>query len=505
MIVLINPPQLYSPTQETAGVVPPLGLAYLAAALSAEGYDVKIIDAVGECYWKNFEWEGHRLRGLNFDEILQRIPPDSRWIGVSNLYTFAFLVSASLAEYIRKRLPKVPIVFGGAHSTIMPQYTLSRDYIDAVVLSEGEISAVQLTQAFDGEIPFNQIDGLAYRDNGETVINPKTSFIKDLDTVPFPRRGLLPMENYYNAREPHGNICLRKWTTMIASRGCPYGCTFCNTPEIWQRRWRIRSPENVVEEIKQLKDDFGIEEIHFEDENLCLRKDWVLKFCQLLIDGNLNIMWQPSNGIRAESAVDETVSAMKQAGCTNITIAAESGSPRVLKEVINKALKLEAVETAVAAIHKHKLKSAVYFMLGLPGEKKSDVFKSIALAGKLARQGANEVDFSIFSPLPGSVLMKKLVEEGRAEISEDFFDHITPHGDMLNADSYSEYISDIQVILLKYTGYAWFYFNRLIFYPFSVIGSFINVLKDRQTTKTERVLRTVLMRLLGKSRGEKIE
>ena len=341
MIVLINPPQLFTATQETAGVVPPLGLAYIAASLAEAGYETKIIDAVGVKYWNYHHWQGHKLRGLDFNSIIEQIPPDTRWIGISNLYTFAFLVSASLSEQIKAKFPGVPIVHGGAHSTVMPEYTLSREAIDAVVLSEGELTAVAITRAFAEEIPLSEVDGITYRSNGEIVTNPKTNYIKDLDSIPFPRRDLLPMKNYFEAREPHGNASVANWTTMIGSRGCPYGCTFCNTPKIWRRLWRSRSPQNVIDEIVHLKKEYGVEEIHFEDENLCLRKDWTLEFCEKLVTQNVDIKWQPSNGIRAESVTPETAAAMKKSGCTNVTIAAESGSPRILKEVIRKNLKLE--------------------------------------------------------------------------------------------------------------------------------------------------------------------
>ena len=500
MIILINPPQLYSLTQETAGVVPPLGLGYLAAVLTAEGHEVKIIDAVGERYWKYHQWEEHSLRGLSFDEIIEKIPSDAQWIGISNLYTFSFLIAVELADKIKSKYPRIPRVFGGAHSTIMPEYTLSKNVVDVVVLSEGETTSIELTKAFAGQVELSSIDGIAYRRNGKVVINPKTKFIKNLDSIPFPRRDLMPMENYFEAKEPHGSAYTRNWTTMIASRGCPFKCTFCNTPQIWHRRWRVRSPGNVVAEIKSLVEDFGVQEIHFEDENLCLRKDWTLDFCNLLIQEGVDVKWQPSNGIRAESVTPETATAMKRSGCTNVTIAAESGSHRVLKEVIKKNLQLERVVQGVKILHKNKLKMAVYFMLGLPGERKNEVMKSIRLAGRLARMGAHEVVFSIFSPLPGSGLTAKLAGEGRIDVSEEFFDNITPHGDMLNTQSYSEYINNRQVIWLKYLGYAWFYLNRLIFHPLGVLESVINVLKDRQTLKTERVARTLLMRIFGKVR-----
>jgi len=506
MIILINPPQLYTPTQETAGVVPPLGLAYVASALTQADYNVDIIDAVGEKYWQSFPWGNHTLRGLNFDEIIDKITKDVQWIGISNLYTFSFLIASALAQRLKSEFNQIPIVFGGAHSTMMPEHTLSKPFIDAVVLSEGENTAVQLTEAFNGEVKFSDIDGLAYKgSDGAVLINPKTEFIKDLDSIPFPRRDLLPMENYFKAREPHGNVQARNWTTMIASRGCPYECTFCNTPTIWQRRWRIRSPQNVVDEMKELVDQYGVEEVHFEDENLAQRRKWMMEFADLIEQANLRILWQPSNGIRAESADFETVAVMKRAGCTNITIAAESGSERILREVMKKNLKLEAVEKAVNSIYKNRINCAVYFMLGLPGELKRDVFKSIFLAGKLARKGATEVVFSIFSPLPGSELTATLIETGKINANEEFFDNITPHGDMLNSQSYSEYISDRGVVVLKYMGYLWFYLNRMIFHPLNFLNTFINVYKGKQTSKTERVIGTMIKRFLGKEEKMQIK
>ena len=503
MIVLINPPLLYTPTQETAGVVPPIGLGYIAAALSEDGYEVSIVDAVGEKFWQNYSWEEHTLRGMTFAEIIEKIPPDAKWVGISNLYTFSFLVAASLSKAIRDKYPDIPVVFGGAHSTMMPEYTLKHASIDAVVLSEGETAAVQYTQALEGEFKLEDIDGFAYRKDGEIKINPKTKFIKDLDTVPFPRRDLLPMENYFVAREPHGSVTENKWTTMIASRGCPYRCTFCNTPNIWQRRWRIRTPQNVVDEMKLLVEQYGIREIHFEDENLAQKKSWMMEFTDLILKEGLKLKWQPSNGIRAESASKELVANMKASGCTHITIAAESGSSHVLNNIIKKDMDLSAIADGVKNIYSAGIKSAVYFMLGLPGEKKWDVMDSIFFAGKLARNGAHEVVFSIFSPLPGSELTDMLAAEGKVNISENFFDNVTPHGDMLNADSYSEYITGGQVLFLKYLGYSWFYLNRMIFHPISFLSTFVNVFRNVQTTKTERVLGTMFKRAIGKDKESK--
>ncbi len=502
-ITLISPPQNFSKTQETAGVVPPLGLCYLASALDPERYDVKIIDAVGEKYWQIFTWRDYGLRGMNFDEILDAVPPNTRVVGISNLYTFAFMVASEIARRIKERYPEIIIVFGGAHPTILTQQTMARPQVDFVILSEGEYSFRELLEAIERGSGWEQIDGLAYRKNGKVVINPKTRFVKNLDQIAFPRRDLLPMQSYFDAKEPHGSANRSKWTTMLATRGCPYQCTFCNTPQIWQRRWRARSPENVVDEIEQLHKDYGVEEIHFEDESLTTNPNWVIEFGAELRKRNLDIIWQTSNGVRAESINEETLEFMISSGCTQVTIAAESGSPRILNDVIKKKLDLNAVTRAARLASKKPVFIACYFMLGLPDERISDVLKSILLATKLAVYGVDEVVFSIFSPLPGSELLIRLQEEGKVHIGNQFFDGLTPHGDLFVSKSYSEYISDRQVVLLKYLGYLCFYTTKLFLHPFKVIRSIRNVLTGVQQIKTERALRTWLMRLLGKEHTER--
>ncbi|TKJ41591.1 hypothetical protein CEE37_03230 [candidate division LCP-89 bacterium B3_LCP] len=497
-VTLISPPQNFSKTQETAGVVPPLGLCYLAAVLDVDRYKVNIIDGVAQKYWQTYTWQEYGLRGMTFDEILAAIPAETKVVGISNLYTFAFMVAAEIARRIKEEYPDKIIVFGGAHPTIMTRQTMARPQVDFVVLSEGENTFRDLLDAIENGGGWEDIDGLAYRKDSEVVINPKTKFVKNLDEIPFPRRDLLTMDYYFEAREPHGSANRDRWTTMLATRGCPYGCTFCNTPQIWQRRWRCRSPENVVDEIVKLKEDYGVEEIHFEDESLTTKPDWVLDFGAELKRRNVDIIWQTSNGVRAESINASTLDFMIESGCTQVTIAAESGSPRVLKEVIEKRLDLNAVKNAAKLASKKPVFIACYFMLGLPDEKISDVFRSIFLAVRLAAYGVDEVVFSIFSPLPGSKLLIRLQEEGKVHIGDQFFDGLTPHGDLFVSKSYSDHISDRQVVLLKYLGYLMFYLTKLVLHPFKVLHSVRNVLTGVQQIKTERALRTWLLRLLGK-------
>jgi radical SAM superfamily enzyme YgiQ (UPF0313 family) len=165
---------------------------------------------------------------------------------------------------------------------------------------------------------------------------------------------------------------------------------------------------------------------------------------------------------------------------------------------MEKHLDLAAVLRAARLATRKRMRIACYFMLGLPGERIRDVLCSIRMMVHLAFLGVDEVVFSIFSPLPGSKLIQRLEQEGMVRIGDQFFDGLTPHGDLLVSKSYSRHISDRQIILLKYAGYAAFYLTKLVFHPLKILRSAANVARGIQEIKTERALRTWILRLFGK-------
>ena len=271
-VLLINPPQVFSHYQVAAGIVPPMGIAYLASFLQYQGIDVKIIDGVGENPKQivPFRRKNIFLRGLTFDQIVGMISPDNSLIGISNLFTFNYPAVEELTIKIKKKFPHIPIVLGGAHVSASVEEVLCNSCVDYVISGEGEITLFQLCQYLEGKnVTIDTISNLSYKNDDEIIVYNGGRSYPDVDTLPFPARDLLPMENYFSFKESHG-FSNSNWTSIFSSRGCPYGCTFC---ESRKGRFRQRAVNMVVDEIEYCINNYGITEFHFEDDNMTLNRN----------------------------------------------------------------------------------------------------------------------------------------------------------------------------------------------------------------------------------------
>lgn len=497
-IVLINPPQIFGHNQVTAGIVPPLGLMYLAGMIDQEfdkHHNIDIVDATGESPYHTYKFGKYMLRGLEFKTILERITEDTELIGITNLYSFAFPIVSKLCEFIKRKNPKVKIVLGGAHVTSMPKDVLESENVDFVILGEGESATIDLIKCLESKEDFSKIKGFGYKNEEKTIINSERKFIMDLDTIPFPRRDLIPMKNYFKSAEPHGTTKYKRWTTMLFSRGCPYQCTFCSTPFIWKRIWRARSAKNVVDEIEELVKNYGVKEIHFEDESMMVSKKRMHDFCDELLKRKLNIVWQASNGIRLDNLDEEVLRKMKESKCTSIILAPESGSPRVLRDIVKKDIKLSDCKKVVKICNKLKLKTTAYFILGLPGETKEDIKKSIKFSNQLAALGLDETIFGLFAPFPGCELFNKLLDEKKIVLNDKLYEDLLSVGSYIGAVSWSD-ITSKEIMKYQIRGYLSFYIRKVFFHPLKMVRSMINVIKGTQELKTERAINTMIKRYL---------
>ena len=490
-VSLINPPQFFSKTQFAAGVIPSLGLMYLSAFLRSQGHRVEIIDSVVEQPENYYDLEEDiSCRGMYIDDIINRIGKDVQLIGVSNLFSFSFPIVKKLTQEIKNAYPAVPIVVGGAHPSATPVETILDTCIDYVIISEGEETLNELVNHLGDEEYIQRLDGICFKNrSGKLVFNPKTNFIEDLDSLPFPSRELIPLEKYYRVHEAHGPSKGR-WTPILSSRGCPFKCTFC-TQSLWNRCYRSRSPENVVDEIENCVKKYGITEFHFEDENLTLNKKRTIDICNEIQKRHLDIRWQTPNGIRASVTDKEMLRNMKASGCFHITVAPESGSKRVLNEIINKNQDLKKVKDVVEYASAIGLKTAAYFVIGLPGETSREVNKSIGFACELARVGLDEVAFSNFIPLPGSELYKKIAEKGNGKVD---LKNLISIADLKKSVSWSEHISSKKLQSLRIKAYLLFFFVKSIYHPGRFIKTIVNVFTNNEELKTERTLITFLKR-----------
>jgi anaerobic magnesium-protoporphyrin IX monomethyl ester cyclase len=491
---LINPQQIFSKGQIAAGLTPPLGIAYLASFLLAHEYPVQIIDALGEDPSEINPFEkGSYLRGIKVSEIVRRVDADTDLVAISNLFSFAYPIVEVLCHEIRKAYPDKKIILGGPHpSALYDEILKNVPAVDFVAIGEGEESLLGLLEYLGGRLELNELSGLAIRgESGDIIVLKSSKRIKNLnkENIPFPARHLLPMENYIQAQEGHGPTSGR-WTSILSSRGCPYGCTFC---ESRRTAWIARTPKDVVDEMEYCLKEWGINEFHFEDDNMTINKERLIGICDQIISRRLNIKWQTPNGIRASVTDSEMLTKMKESGCLHITLAPETGSERVLNEIIEKGkdFNLSQLKDCGALAHNLGLKVAAYFIIGLPGETRDEVKETIKYAKELAKCGVDEVAFGLFIPLPGTPLWDIAKKKNQGM---DFLDLLAV-GDMNKAVSWNDDISAEELHSLRLKAYLTFHLTRMFYHPFLFMNSFVNVLRNINETKTERTLTQFLRRL----------
>ena len=491
---LINPPQIFTKSQVASGLTPPLGIAYLASYLLSNNHEVQVIDGLGEAPDTITPFlKSSFLRGMTLDDIVKRIDPNSGLIGISNLFSFAYPAVELLSEKIHKKYPFMKIILGGPHpSALYKEILETRSEITYVAIGEGEESLSRLLTYLNGEEEIDYVTGIAMRDCNNVVVQLKsTKRFKDLnkENIPFPARHLLPMETYIQGQESHGPASGR-WTSMLSSRGCPYGCTFCESAKTL---WVARSAKDVVDEMEHLLDKYGVSEFHFEDDNMTINRNRLIGICDEILKRELKIKWQTPNGIRASITDDEMLKKMKESGCMHITLAPESGSERVLTDIIDKGrdFSLDQLLECGRAAHKIGLKVAAYFIIGLPGETREDMVETVKYAKALARAGVDEAAFSLFIPLPGTPLWD-VVKEKRKNM--DFIDLLAA-GDLNRAISWNDWMDENELKNFRLRAYITFQITRMIYHPIAFLKSFFNVLRDIEETKTERTLRQILARL----------
>jgi radical SAM superfamily enzyme YgiQ (UPF0313 family) len=304
--------------------------------------------------------------------------------------------------------------------------------VDFVVIGEPEMTVLELadTLAKGNVANLGQVKGIGFIENGKVIITPPRPFIKDLDTLPFPARHLLPMKQFFEAARkiPISGNLKKPSIRMLTSRGCPQSCIFCSNNIVMGRRWRGRSAENVVAEIEQIVKTYGVRQIDFLDDNIAFNRKRLETICDLLVQKKLHIEWCTPNGVRADSLDADLLAKMRAAGCKKILVAPESGVQRIVDEVIKKKQSLQKVEEVVAAAHKLGIKVGCFFILGMIGETKEDIKETIKFAQKLRQLGAEYFYFSYATPLYGTELYRQAKEGGflTADFSDDALSEVKP-------------------------------------------------------------------------------
>lgn len=414
-VLLINPP-LTLLSYEIRSVVPPLGLTYIGAVLEKKGHEVEILDTVALNWRTPTRVKGMVHFGQKWKDISKSIKKSSPdVVGVSCLFSSQSHNAHKVAELVKVYDPDVPVVMGGAHPSALPKQVLEDQNVDYVIIGEGEISTSEFLDKWSREAPLNDIDGFAYRAGKKIKVKPKRFFIENLDSLPFPARHLLPMEEYFNAMTSHASALMRRrFTSMITSRGCPFNCVFCSIHTIWGHRWRARSPENVLLEIEHLVNTFRIREVHFEDDNLTLDRERIEKICDLIIKSNLDIKWTTPNGVALWTLSENLLRKMKKSGCYKLCFGIESGDANTLK-FIRKPVRLTRARKVIQWANEAGIWTHGFFVIGFPYEPWKSISKTLKFA---VESDLDSASFFVATPYPGTTLLDIVKKNGM--ISNEF-------------------------------------------------------------------------------------
>jgi len=495
VVTLVRPSANYFEYDFMAPATPPIGLAYVAGAVAAHGYDVRLIDGLGEAprRFTYFKELGIKRNGIGDDEILDRIAPETRVIGVTCMFSYDWPFVRNLIEAIRARFPEVPIVIGGEHATAMPAFVLADcPAVDVVVRGEGEETICELLDALLAGGDFAAIAGITYRDGGEPVSTAARRRIRAIDSIPRPRWDLLPIDNYLD----HGfgfGVSRGRHMPIIATRGCPYQCTFCSNPAMWTTAWKPRDPAAVLDEVEDYLVRYRATNIDFYDLTLIVDPRWLKRFAGGITERGLSFTWQLPSGTRSEAIDAEVARLLYQTGCRNLNLAPESGSPRMLR-IIKKKVSLPKLLTTTRQCLEAGLNVKVNLIVGFPNERLWDLVQTGWLAVRMAAMGVHDCAVAIFSPYPGSEIFDDLYGKDYSRLDDRFFLSLGAYSDMSKVGTAWSQLNPYVVSATRFVIFMAFYGVSFLARPGRVVSLVRELFSPQQTSRGATVLRRMFNR-----------
>lgn len=491
-VLLIRPPYVI-PLKSIYGHkgVPPLGLAYLTAALKSDGHDVDCLDAFAEDMDRFTPINNTDLlaNGLPLEKIISRISTDVKLVGISCMFSNEWINTSIIIKKIKQLFPNIVLVLGGEHVTADHEYILSHyPEVDCCILGEGEEKLKILAKKLrEGETDFSKIEGITYWDQNsqKAVTNPFAYRIKNINDIVPPDWDALPLRNFLD--RGYGMSMQGKRTIpMLLSRGCPYRCTFCSNEKMWTTKWISRDPDAAIQEIKNYIQKYQVDHIDFFDLTAVVNRSWTIDFCKKLINENLNITWSLPSGTRSEALDFEVLSYLRKSGCTKITYAPESGS-KIMSKKIKKNVTLEKMLRSMRHAVKLDMVVKANIIFGFPEERYRDILWNFVFLLKMALIGVHDVPCFGFTPYPGSELFRQLLAEGKIKRDSSYYLFLARlvYTSPLDRVSWSKKLPNFALPMLSIGGMAFFYFFQYLFRPWRFINLVIRVFKNKPKTMLE--------------------
>jgi radical SAM superfamily enzyme YgiQ (UPF0313 family) len=399
-VILINPPwevegggygvrsgSRWPHTRKDKHLPFPMFLAYTAAVLEKNGYNVHVIDAVA--------------RGMNFDDVKNEVTKyDPRLIMIETS-TPSINFDVETARILKSQKGDFVLAMAGPHATVFATELLKEhEFIDVIIHGEYEYTMLDLANAIREGKAINKVKGISFRENRRVAQTEKRPFIENLDELPFPAQHYFRLEDY-------SQIETRKSIRILSSRGCPFHCVYCLWPDVmYGHKFRGRSAKNVVDEIEYVIEKYDVQEIDFDDDTFTLSRKRVIDICNEINNRGLKIRWRCMG--RVDTVDREMMQTMKNAGCYQICFGVESGVQKILDNA-KKNITIEQIKKAFGDTKEIGLETYGTFTFGLPGETQKTIEETIKFAKEL---DPDIVQFSIVTPYPGTQYYDMLNEKG---------------------------------------------------------------------------------------------
>ena len=468
-VLLIKPPYT---RLRAAGQAPtfPLGLGYIAAALEQNGFQTGIYNAeipspedkplaIDKKSVFDQRSRGHRryqevLKQDNFHvwkeiaDLLRKTRPGL--VGLS-LLTVEAGAARKVSALVREILPETPVVWGGVHPTFCTGDCLRYPEVDYVIRGEGEEIAVALSRALiSGKNSITQLKGVSFKENGQIRHNPPAEPMESLDRYPVPARHLLLNMNKQQVSSLGG---------MILSRGCPWSCSFCSSPQFWGRRVRFRSTRAILREMSGLIEEYGIRSFTFWDDSCTLNRKSMAALCRGILDRKIKATWKTAT--RIDLLDRDMLALMRNAGCIQLQLGIESGSPNMSKQIC-KEIDLSRVPDALQQINEAGIASGAFFMAGFPEETEEDLELTFRMIRELK---STETVLNIFDPMPGSPIFRQVLDLGLLQEPVDWCDFpLWPDRDFLSAmsrEAFDDRVEKISAWIFQYNARPINFFRRI--------------------------------------------
>lgn len=501
-VLVVRSPTLINNFTTAVSPALPIGLAYIVGAIK-DLVDVEVIDPVSEkplisdvTPFTN----GTSIMGLTPQETIEKIKCKPDVFMLSTMFSLEWPVARCLINLIKETFPKCIIIGGGEHITALPEFSLKASNLDICVLGEGEVTARELIQRIldDYKIPLDVPGTFVKHPTTKSIINnDKRKRVKQVDEFKYPAWEYFNVQGFLDRGAGQmgsgsGKEGLRA-LPFIASRGCPYECTFCSNPSMWGKLWKVRTSQDVLNEWKFYIEKYQVNHFDSADLTAIVKKSWIVEFCKLLIKENLKVTWGLPTGTRSEALDYEVLDLLKKSGCNDIDYAPESGSDFILK-VIKKKINKKNMLKSMKFCYQLGINSKANIILGFNEEKRLHVLETYVFITKMAFSGINDVIVTNLTPYPGSAIFDRLMGENKITLDDDYFFSLSAQGSLDIMPCYSKYYSKTELYLFKMGGFILFYLSSFLLRPHRLWILIRDLIKGEGTTRLSMGLISIFKR-----------